>query len=114
MQNEQKKTVIIKTLRSFGLIAWAIAIITGAAIGGSDRSIIGGAFAGFLVGFGILILIHFFIQIIENPSLLKYFLITPPIGFLIGLFWGLNGGLIGALIGGIVAFLFVADLIKKD
>lgn len=111
---EEKKEKIINTLYRIVMIAWVISIAIGALIGNSDGSTLIGIFVGFLIGLGIAILNAFIVNIIDEPQRLKYFLILLPSGFLIGLIWGLNGGLIGLLIGGIIAFLFVADLIKKD
>jgi predicted MFS family arabinose efflux permease len=44
---------------------------------------------------------------------LIYFIICTPIGFLIGLIWGWDEAKLGATIGGLIAFLAVADMLKK-
>ena len=110
----EKKEKIISLLQTIALIVWGISIVAGATIGGSDGSAGGGAFMGFLLGLGIVILIAFLVRVIDDPSRLLYLLICPPIGILIGLIWGNDGAMIGAAIGGVVAFLFIADMIKKE
>ena len=108
-----KKEKIIETLQIIALCGWGLSVLIGALIGVSDGSAIGGAFGGFIIGLGIVILNAFIVRSIDNPSRLLFFLISLPIGFLIGLFWGIDGAIIGTFISGFIAFLAVADMIKK-
>jgi hypothetical protein len=111
-QNEIKER-LIGFLQITALAIWGLAIIIGACTGGSDGSTAGGAFGGFCVGLGIVILNAFIVRIIDDPSRLIYFIICTPIGFLIGLIWGWDEAKLGATIGGLIAFLAIADMLKK-
>jgi hypothetical protein len=113
-ERDKKKKRKINLLVSIGLIFCGISTITGAFLGGSDGSASGGALFGFLIGLAGLAIVAFLVRSIDDPSLLGYFLICVPIGFFIGYIWGWNGAKIGAAIGAVVAFLFVADMIKTD
>lgn len=107
-----KKDKIIEKFNIISLSLWAISIFLGALYGEYNSSTIMGAFGGFIIGVGIVILNAFIVRIIDDPSKLFFFLIFLAIGFLIGLIWGINGAIIGTLISGVIAFLFVADMLK--
>jgi hypothetical protein len=113
MDKREKKEKLIQVLEKIALIVWGLSIITGALIGGSDGSMLLGGITGLLFGLGIVILNAFVVGIIEDPTRLMSFVIFIPVGCLIGLIWGSNGAIIGSISGGILAFLFVADMIKK-
>jgi hypothetical protein len=113
-ESDKKKKRIINTLVIVGLVFFGISTLTGAFLGGSDGSVSGGALYGFLIGLAGLAVIVFIVRSMDDPSLLGYFLICVPLGFSIGYIWGWNGAKIGAIIGAVIAFLFVADMIKTD
>lgn len=104
---------ILEYLHYAKFILWGTAILIGAMSGGSDGSIAGGIFGGFMFGLGIAIMVTFIQGVIYYPRRLTYFLFCIPPGFFIGYFWGWDGALIGVSIGGVIAILLVADLIKK-
>jgi hypothetical protein len=113
-ERSEKKKKITNILIIIGLIFCGLSTLTGAFVGGSDGSASGGALYGFLIGLAGLALTAFLVRSIDDPSLLGYFLICVPLGFFIGYIWGWNGAKIGAAIGAVIAFLFVADMIKTD
>jgi hypothetical protein len=112
MKNSNKDD-LIQIIYKISFVIFGICIIIGALIGGEGGSSLVGAFYGFLIGMGVLILNSIVVRSIENPYLLFAFIIFPVIGFLIGLIWGWNAAKIGAIIGAVIAILIVADMIKK-
>jgi hypothetical protein len=111
--NNSEKDNLIQTIFKISFVIFGLCIIVGAVIGGKGGSVLVGAFCGFLIGMGVMILNSIVVRSIEDPSRLLTFIIFPAIGFIIGLIWGSTGAKIGAGLGGLMAILIVADMIKK-
>ena len=111
--NDSEKDNLIQTIFKISFVIFGLCIIIGAVIGGKDGSVLVGAFCGFMIGMGVMILNSIVVRSIEDPSRLLAFVIFPAIGFLIGLIWGWDAAKIGAGIGAVIAILLVADMIKK-
>ena len=80
MTNPNKEN-LIQIFYKISFAIFGLCIIIGALIGGSDGSILGGAFGGFMIGMGVMILNSIVVRSIEDPTRLIAFIIFPAIGF---------------------------------
>jgi hypothetical protein len=94
--NNSSKDNLIQIFYKTSFVIFGLCIVVGAVIGGEDGSILVGAFGGFMIGMGVMILNSIVVRSIEDPTRLITFIIFPAIGFIIGLIWGSDGSKIGA------------------
>jgi hypothetical protein len=111
--NNSNKEDLYQILYYISIVIFGLCIIVGALKGAEDGAILVGAFKGFIIGMGVMILNSIVVRSIEDPSRLLAFIIFPAIGYIIGLIWGWDAAKIGAIIGAIIAVFSVADMIKK-
>jgi hypothetical protein len=112
--DQKKKDNLIDALYTVALVIWGLCILFGALVGSNSGSALVGAFKGFFIGLGIVIVNKIIVRSIEAPARLLAFIIVPLVGYLIGLIWGESIALYGAVIGLFVAVIVVADMVKKD
>jgi hypothetical protein len=111
---QKRKDELIDNLYTIALVLWGLSILYYAIVGSYNGSILVGAFKGFLIGLGIVIVNKIIVRSIESPGLLLAFVILPLIGYLIGLIWSESIAEYGAAIGLGIAVIVVADMVKKD
>jgi|LauGreDrversion4_2_1035121.scaffolds.fasta_scaffold16213_5 hypothetical protein len=111
---QNRKDNLIDAMYYTALVLWGLSILLGALVGSNSGSAYVGAFKGFIIGLGIVILNKIIVRSIEEPGLLLAFVILPLIGYLIGLIWGDTTAFYGAAIGLGIAIVIVADMVKKD